>query len=151
AVVAFPGIVVIGLFLGVIPGLLLGLTPTLFMYSLLCWGLHALIRKVAPLAGITATGDRARQLIGAATRALTVLIVAFCAVTLPYTINGRFDPDVAELQAGDTDGSNFSSLPAVVAVLDRIRLERKIYCDTLCLRLLYNGAVSRVIVANGRK
>jgi hypothetical protein len=150
-VVVFPGVVLVGLFAGVLPGILLGLAPSVFMYSLLWWGLYVLIRRSVPLVATTTPNDITRRPIGRSVVAIAALILAAFAVVVPYTVNVRFDPLVAELRADDKEPTTISNLPPVISVLDRDSFGKDNYCNSLCLRLLYNGAVSRVVVANGRK
>ena len=144
-VAIFPGVVLIGLFAGLVPGIIVGLAPTVFMYSLLWWGLYTLIRKSVSAVDIT------RRPIGRSVGVVTAFVLAAFAVALPHTVNGRFDALVAGLRSDDKDATTISNLPPVISMLDSDSFGKENYCNSLCLRLLYNGAVSRVVVANGRK
>jgi hypothetical protein len=55
--IAFPGIVIVGLFAGVVPGILLEAVPSLFFYSLPWWGTRALLMKAGALAGLAPASD----------------------------------------------------------------------------------------------
>src|SRR5689334_17865208 len=146
AVVAWPGIVLVGLFLGIIPGLVLAVAPSLFLYSLLAWGTRTLLLRIPALAGSPNAGA-ARLIVPV----LTGAIVVAPAVLIPHQINMRSDQSVQALQAGDHGAAEPVRLPPVVALVLEGNYDwsrRKPFCETLCLRLLFNSAVARVIAVD---
>jgi hypothetical protein len=146
---AWPPIVLIGLLLGIVPGILLGLSPTLFLYSLLWWCIRELLAKLAGFARIPTyqnAGAGARRFI---LPILSAAILAIPAFLIPRAINARIDDATAALQVDDREPSTPVTVPPTVAiVMDRNYhwSARRPYCETLCLLLLYNSAASRVIV-----
>ncbi|MEH2519752.1 hypothetical protein V1279_005325 [Bradyrhizobium sp. AZCC 1610] len=76
-----------------------------------------------------------------------ILVFAF---TVPALVNAPREQEIAQLQATDVQPPVIIKLPAIVAVevpksAHGGRRGEEPYCEALCLRLLYNGAVSRVI------
>jgi hypothetical protein len=149
-VVAFPIVVFFGLAFGIVPGILLGLTPSLFLYSLPWWITRALIIEASPLMGLSPISDLGRMLLRRAAGALAVFVLAVPAVLVPYSTNAPIERAVAMLRADDVEAVGPVDLGSVVAIL----LPRDYYdpqnegpyCETLCQRLLYNGAASRVVM-----
>jgi hypothetical protein len=147
-VMAFPGTAVLGLFLGILPGLILGLTPALFIY-LLIWG--ALRRLVLKLGTVDGSNPESRTLRHAASL-VPIAILMILAFAIPGMINAPHEREMAHLQATDVQASGVIKFPAIVAVelpnFSHIgRRGEGPFCEALCLRLLYNGVVSRVIAA----
>ena len=146
-VMAYPFTAVFGLFLGILPGVILGLTPSLFIY-LLAWGtLRWLVTKLWTVAGLNPTSGA----LGRAANLVSVAILMVLAFAIPGMINAPREEEIAQLQAMDVQPSDVIKLPAIVAVeLPSSSYARRPgegpYCEALCLRLLYNGVVSRVIV-----
>ena len=67
-------------------------------------------------------------------------------------INAPHEQEIAQLQATDLQPAGVIKLPAIVAIelpssSHSGRRGEGPYCEALCLRLLYNGAVARVIAA----
>jgi hypothetical protein len=147
-VMVFPAAAVFGLMLGVLPGLLLGVAPSLFVYLLIWWGLKRLVFRLALAAGLD---PGTRQVRWAANFAPVVLLLVV-ALTIPAMINAPHEQEIARLQATDLQPAGDIKLPAIVAIeapgsSHGGRRGEGPYCEALCLRLLYNGAVARVIAA----
>jgi hypothetical protein len=146
-VIAFPHTAMFGLFFGILPGIILGLTPSLFVY-LFAWAmLRWLVLKLGTVTGFhPASGALARM-----ANFVPVAILMVLGFAIPGFINAPREEEIAQLQATDMQPSDVIKLPAVVAIelpsssYARRQGERP-YCEALCLRLLYNGVVSRVIV-----
>jgi len=145
-VMAFPVTAVFGLFLGILPGIILGLTPALFIY-LLVWGaLRWLALKFATVAGFNSESWQ----VGWMASLVPVAILMIVAFRIPETINAPHEQEIAQLEATDVQPPDVIKLPATVAIelpsfsYGRRRSEGP-FCEALCLRLLYNGVVSRVI------
>jgi hypothetical protein len=145
-VMAFPVTAVFGLFLGILPGIILGLTPSLFIY-LLAWGvLRWLVLKLATVSGFNSGSWQLRWMASL----VPVAILMVLAFRIPETINRPHEQEIAQLEATDVQPSDVIKLPTIVAVelpsftYGRRRGEGP-FCEALCLRLLYNGVVSRVI------
>jgi hypothetical protein len=150
--IAFPGIVIVGLFAGVVPGILLEAVPSLFFYSLPWWGTRALLMKAGALAGLAPASDVGRQALRAAAGVLAILLLAVPAILVPRTFNAPVEDTTTTLRAEDRETAGPLALSPVTAVLLRENydwVKKKLYCETLCQRLLYNRAVSRIIVADG--
>ena len=146
AAIAWPGIVLIGLFLGVIPGIVLWVAPSLFMYSLLWWSARALLLKIPIMARIAGIG-----MLRFVVPAVSGAIVATPALLVPYLINMRAEDAAQSLRAGDQQPDNLVALPAVVALVIEGNFnwsKQKPFCETLCLRLLFNSTVARVIAVD---
>lgn len=143
AAIAWPGFVLIGLFLGVIPGIFLWIAPSLFLYSLLWWSVRAILLKIPVMSRIAPSGMR-RLVVPA----LSAAIVAIPAVLLPYALNVRAEAAAQNLRSGDQEPDKPIALPPIVAVVidgNYNHSKRKPFCETLCLRLLFNSTVARVI------
>jgi hypothetical protein len=142
-VMAFPVTAVFGLFLGILPGLVLGWTPSLFIY-LLAWGaLRWLVLKLGTVAGLNSSLRQTPNLV-------PVAILMVLAFAIPGMINAPHEREMAQLQANDVESSAVIKLPATVAIelpssSHMGRRGEGPFCEALCLRLLYNGVVSRVI------
>jgi hypothetical protein len=144
-VMAFPVTAVFGLFLGIVPGIILGLTPSLFI-DLLAWGtLRWLVLNLATLAKLNPASRQVRW----TANLVPVAILMVLAFAIPRMINAPHEQEIAQLQATDVEPSDVIKLPAVVAIeLPKFWLGARgegPFCEALCLRLLYNGVVSRVI------
>jgi hypothetical protein len=151
-VIAFPDIALAGLFAGVVPGILLGLAPSLFCYSLAWWCARALVVRLATARWIAPTSDIGRRALRTAAGGIAVAIVALPAFVIPHAINSSLAESVAALRAEDREIAGPVSFPPVTAVALRDNydpLKQELFCETLCQRLLYSGAVSRVVVADG--
>jgi hypothetical protein len=145
-VLLFPAAALLGLFLGIVPGLFLGISPSVFVYLVLWWGLRWTAEKIEVLAGFDPDARLARWFASLA----AVAIVAIFAIMIPVIVNAPFQQQIGQLQASDVPPSGDIKLPAVVAVelpKSFSGRDNAPYCEEICLRLLYNGVVSRVIAA----
>src|SRR5690242_15151160 len=107
---AFPVTAVFGLFLGVLPGIILGLTPSLFIY-LLAWGaLRWLVLKFSTVAGPSAVSRRVRW----TANLVPVAILMVLAFRIPDRINAPHEQEIAQLAATDVQPSGVIKLPATV-------------------------------------
>jgi hypothetical protein len=150
-VIAFPGIVLFGLLAGVVPGILLGITPSLFCYSLAWWATRALVLKAAAVRWAAPTSDVGRRALRTAAGGLAVVIVALPALLVPQVMNSSLAGRVAALRADDRDVAAPLAFPPVIAIAlsdNYDWLHKQLFCETLCQRLLYSGSVSRVVVAD---
>jgi hypothetical protein len=147
-VLAYPVVATFGWLLGGLPGLLLGAAPSLFVYLAVWWGLKWLALTLATVAG----SDPATWQVRWTANLVPVAIVLLLAFKIPAMINMPLEQEIAQLGATDVQSPGVIKLPAIVA----IELPKSShggprgegpYCETLCLRLLYNGVVSRVIAA----
>src|SRR5262245_8009388 len=93
--IAWPPIVLFGLFLGFVPGIVLWIAPSLFMYSLLWWSTRATIRQ-APIARRAQAG-----LLRFVVPVFSAAIVAAPAVLIPYLNNTRTEEAAQRLRASD--------------------------------------------------
>jgi hypothetical protein len=141
---AWPSSVMFGIFLGVVPGVILSIAPTLLMYSLLWWITRALLRKL-PVRG---SQSRAFRVV------IAVLgggIVAIPAVLIPRLINMQAHDAAVRMQTDDFEPDKPIVLPATVALVIDGNYDwprKRPACDTLCVRLLFNSMVARVIAVN---
>ena len=135
------GSVVLGLFLGVVPGLILAVAPTVFLYT----GAFALLRNVLrnrlPI----------RAGIGVNAVAAALSIAAGFALAAPVALNGR--------RAFDAATSDEVTPPQPVRLEGDVRLDRfglawstpgrsrKDACDALCAALLETPGVRSVTIA----
>jgi hypothetical protein len=124
----------VGIALLVVPGVVLWLTPPAFMYgtvAALVWrGLERFPRwRLAP----------------------TAIAVAAVAVGPPWIMNSRLDKATAALKQADMKLVQRPTLRDTIAFFFPQTQEsggrKGIECTEICQRLLYNGAVRRVIVA----
>jgi hypothetical protein len=146
AAIAWPGFVLIGLFLGIIPGIVLWLAPSLFVYSLLWWSTRAVLWKIPITARLARNG-----MFRFAVSALSAAIVATPAILVPYLINMRAEAAVQRLQAGDREPDKPIVLPPIVTLVIDGNYNwpvQKPFCETLCLRLLFNATVAHVIAVD---
>lgn len=147
--VAIPQLAFFGFMLGIIPGIFLSLAPALFVYSIAWWCARALLFAAALRFGF----DRERKFASSAFGILAAAVIALPAVLLPMNINAATEKKSAELRADDQENPGPIALPPIVAVLlasgTSESASRKSFldCETLCQRLLYNKAASRVIIA----
>jgi hypothetical protein len=149
-VLVMPASVVIGMLLGGLPGLFLMIAPTLFMYLAPWWGLKWLVLKLGIIAGF----DAASWPLRCTAILLPIAPILLAAFKIPAMINAPREQEIVQLQASDVKPAGIIKLPATVAIelpassrSDFRRRELRPSCEALCLRLLYNGAVSRVIAA----
>ncbi len=145
-VMAYPITAVFGLFLGVLPGIILGLAPSLFIYFVVWGALRWLLLALGAVVGLGPVSWQLRW----TTNLVPVAILIVAAFAIPRMINAPREQEIAQLQATDVEPSGVIKLPAVVAIeLPKFshggRRGEGPYCEALCLRLLYNDIVSRVI------
>lgn len=131
---AFPTLVIIGAMAFVLPGLFLGLAPTLFLYPLAVVCVSRLLEGTPRLLRW----------------ALAAIIIAVPTFGVPLYLNRPVERAFADLTAQDRTADAVKT-PDVVALLEspqEARVDRSdSLCSSLCQRLLFNGAVKRVIVA----
>lgn len=146
-VLLFPAAALVGYFMGILPGIFLGLAPSLFVYLVAWWGLRWGVLKIESLAGF----DLNARMVRWTANLVAIAIIAAFAIVTPLAINSPLEQQIAELQATDVQLQGTIKLPAIVAVeLPKSYAGGKgkpPYCEGLCLRLLFNGVVSRVIAA----
>jgi hypothetical protein len=144
--IAWPGAVMIGFFLGVIPGVVLWVAPSLFMYSLLWWCTRAFFLVSAWIINIHVR----RSVVSV----LSAMIVAIPAAVVPQLINMQTEAAVQRLRADDKELERPIALPSTVALVIDGNYDwkkRKPSCEVLCLRLLYNETVARVIAIDSTR
>lgn len=145
-VLAYPAAAVFGWLLGGLPGFFLGIAPSLFVYLVVWWGLKWLVLKLGMVAGFDPATSQGRWIANLVPVAI-LLVVAF---KIPAAVSAPREQEIAQLQATDVQPPGVIKLPAIVAVevpksSHGGRRGEGPYCEALCLRLLYNGAVSRVV------
>ena len=149
-VLLYPAAALIGLMLGILPGIFLGAAPVLFVYLVAWWGFRWLVVKGEMVAGF----DPRTRLVRWMANLLAAGIILAFAIMIPRTVNAPLAQEIEELQITDVQPPGIIKLPAIVAVELPKRYESSHgggpYCEALCLRLLYNGVVSRVIAAEIR-
>ena len=146
-VVAKPQIILIGFVLGILPGYLLALAPSLFCYSAAWYVIRAVIHTTRSLACLTPAGRAFRWAAGL----LAAAIVTLPAILAPRAFNAPIDQIVTALRAQDHESGGPVALPSVIAIiLPRDYTHKLNLCEALCQHLLYNGVASRVIVAETR-
>jgi hypothetical protein len=148
--ITVPAAVLIGLFAGIVPGIMLGMAPTLFFYSVLWWLARELLFRSRALI-VRGESEMGKRLARRATGVAAVLILIVPATMVPHTLNATIERAAAKLRAEDRGTSEPLTLPPVVAVVMRGKYDwvgKPPECDTVCQRLLYNGAVSRIIAAD---
>ncbi len=129
AVFAMPDLVTIGLFLLILPGVLLAITPTIFLY-LMAFSLPWFLLSQRGLA----TG----ALSGLAT-------VAWIGVGLPLMLNGRTSQWLSDAQAKEAAPSTRIATARIVGLQPQSG-STKDGCSDLCQTLLYNSSVERVVL-----
>jgi hypothetical protein len=147
-VLAYPVVATFGWLLGGLPGLILGAAPSLFVYLVVWWGLKWLALKLAMVAGFDPATSQVRWIANLVPVAI-LLVVVF---KIPDMLNAPHEQEIVQLQATDLQPPGVIKLPAIVAIelpssSHSGRRGEGPYCEALCLRLLYNGAVARVIAA----
>lgn len=144
-VIAWPPAALFGLFLGVVPGIVLWIAPSLFVYSLAWWCTRAIVRQI-PIARL-APANSYRFIIPVFSGA----IVALPAVLIPYLLNMQAEEAALRLQVSDQELDKPIVLPNTVALVidgNYNRSKKRPFCETLCVRLLFNSTVARVIVVD---
>ena len=143
-VLLFPIAAFLGFMAGILPGLFLAVAPSLFVY-MVCWRcLKWLCARGGAAAGFGATGFWSGRLIDFA----AVVPIIAIAIILPMAINTDIEREALTLQLTDKISTGPIDLPDIVAIDLPWRFTRFGYvasCEAICLRLLYNGAVSRVL------
>jgi hypothetical protein len=140
----FPGAVALGFIMGVLPGIFLGSAPSLLIYLVAWWAVRWIVLRVQAFAGFNPAVPLSTRL----ANLVALVIVAIPAITIPLVANAPLQQQIAMLQATDVQPAGSLKLPAIVAVeLPKSHEDKAPYCEAICLRLLYNGVVSRVIAA----
>jgi hypothetical protein len=143
--IAWPPSVLFGLFIGLVPGILLLIAPSLLMYSLLWWSTRALILQT-PIARHRQSG-----LFRFVVPVFSGAMVAIPAVLIPHLSNVQAEDAALRLRAGDLEQDKPIVLPDTVALVmdgNYNWSKKKPFCETLCLRLLFNSMVARVIAVD---
>ncbi|WP_334503550.1 hypothetical protein [Bradyrhizobium sp. AZCC 1678] len=144
-VIAWPPIALFGLFLGVVPGIFFWVAPSLFVYSLLWWSTRAAIQQT-PIARRAQAG-----LLRFVVPAFSAAIIAVPAVLIPYLNNMRAEEVAQRLRDSDREPDEPIVLPETVALVMDGNYnwpKKKPFCETLCVRLLFNSSVARVIAVD---
>lgn len=139
-VCAVPAVAMFGLLLFVVPGILLGLAPTMFLYVVAWWALHVAAKAALGGCGLDPRSRLARWTAGIASGAAVVCL----GVWIPDAASRRVEPIRAALTAPDFDLKDAVRVPRVVAVETLQHTDGR--CGTICQRLLLNGAADKVIV-----
>jgi hypothetical protein len=144
----FPSAVALGFILGIFPGIFLSSAPSLFIYLFAWLVVRLIVLRGQAFAGFNPAVPLSMRL----ANLVALAIVAIPAITIPLVINAPLQQQIAMLQATDVRPDGPIKLPAVVAVElpKSYSGDRPPYCEAICLRLLYNGVVSRVIAAEIR-
>jgi hypothetical protein len=131
--IAFPVVILLGLIFFVVPGAVLAIAPSLFVYSL-----------IAYVVWVSLDTLRSPLRLG-----IVLASWAAFAVLPPLYYNQAGQRVRAELTAGDV---TFSGAPLRGDTIAILTLDRKLgtqkdqsACDAICLRLLYNGTAKRVV------
>ncbi len=125
----FPSLIIVGLFLLVIPGLILGLAPTVFCYTAL-------------FAAFWFLGPFARRPLAALLGGAAVLAIA---IGVPTLINTASKATLKVANARDIAPPAPLRPVATIAIQPAERYWSAGLCGDLCQLLLYNGAAQRVI------
>ena len=130
---ASPDLIVIGYFLFFLPGFLMAYSPTLFVYPLIATVWSKLLEAYTKHHVIVA-----------------VSLLLACAFAIPYIENFVQRKDIEKMVSSDVSGETIKELPDIIALLETPARngmqEKSSLCGGLCQRLLYNGAVKRVLV-----
>ena len=145
--ITVPGLVLAGLFLGIVPGIMLAAAPTLFLYSVPWWAVRELLLRGSALV-VRPESDTGKTALRRAVGGFAIVILAIPAILVPRTLNARIERAAEALRAEDREITGPLALPPVVAVVINERDSKTLECDTICQRLLYNGAVSRIVEAD---
>ncbi|HEV7823244.1 MAG TPA: hypothetical protein VGO84_18810, partial [Burkholderiales bacterium] len=142
--VAAPALVMIGFFVGILPGIVLFVAPSVFLYAFAWY----LARTGILIAGTVARFNSGRWWfkVLAGVTAIPILIAAV--FVPPHMINASVDRIVEEFQSDDRGTPQLISFPPIVAVLLPRGIDKQPACDTLCQRLLYNGAATKVVMGD---
>jgi hypothetical protein len=126
---AFPDLIIIGLYLFVIPGLILSLAPAVFFYT----ALFSLFWFKGPFAGTWRAGS------------LGSLALAVVAIGVPTVLNLLTTGALKVANARDKNPAKPFNPVATIAIQPADRYWSQNLCGDLCQLLLYNGAAQRVI------
>jgi hypothetical protein len=137
-VITFPVLIIFGLFLLVIPGVILGLLPLVALYT--C---------IFTLAWIILRSAGVRMLISGFIGICLCLAVGF-GVPIQNRNNTKFA--FAEVMSGDKIPAQPLKIKGAVSIkVERLYGEKAESCDALCLRLLYNGTAQSVVMFSDGK
>lgn len=128
-----PDFIVLGYLLLVIPGLILNFAPSVFFYSLVITILVFLLRPV-----------------GRVRFWLSPALVAVVSFSIPFTFNQPTFDKARELTQNDVEVTNPIEITGTLALLKAARYGQGRECNSLCLRLLYDGRAERVLVGHYR-
>ncbi len=130
-----PDLITMGLYLFVVPGVLLAVSPSLFVLTFILRTLRALLKRFSvPFPLIASIG----------------LIVALCyAVALAY--NAPTQKMVEELTAHDVITQRPIPVSGTVALLGLHYFNNRnnkwqYLCNDMCMKLLYNGAAKKILI-----
>jgi hypothetical protein len=143
-VLLFPIAAFAGFMMGILPGLLLAIAPSLFVYMVAWRGLTWLFARAVKTAGIDPTAPWSGRAIGLA----AMLPIAAFAIILPFVVNADVEQQAFALQATDDISTGPIDWPEIVAIDLPSRytsFDDAPSCEAICLRMLYNAAVSRVL------
>jgi hypothetical protein len=124
---AVPDLVLLGLFLFILPGLILGLSPTILFYLLIFAAPFLVLR-------------RANKVLAVAAGAAAVLAIAF---GVPWVVNEKTEQALDAAVQSDVVPATPIPPARTIALLPEGGYNRS--CVDLCLLILYNGVAERVI------
>jgi hypothetical protein len=128
--ILFPLAIIWGLFLGVVPGIILALAPTAFTY----YALALLLGTVLKFCKIPFP----------TTVSLALLITIGCYAS--YTLNIPIIDKIKEYESKDVILEEKFKIPNTIAIYSKQYIRHKDACNTLCQGLLYNKAAQKVLV-----
>ena len=96
-VLLYPAAALIGLMLGILPGIFLGAAPVLFVYLVAWWGFRWLVVKGEMVAGF----DPRTRLVRWMANLLAAGIILAFAIMIPRTVNAPLEQEIEELQITD--------------------------------------------------
>jgi hypothetical protein len=128
-VLSYPSLVIIGLFALILPGLILAVAPTVFLYTLMFsvgwFALSSTRPEFGAAAGLCA--------------------MAFIGTGVPYFVNGLTGERLRDASALNRQAASRIPSAKIIAIEEPTGLGLKDYCNELCQLLLYNGVAERVI------
>lgn len=133
-----PPLVILGYFLFIIPGVILTLAPTIFTY----WSLAICLTRC-----VFDENHRSSFLVAA-----IIVLLSGCIISVLFNI--PIWKELHDIKQSDIslpysiDRANAIAIHADNLQLD-YRLTNQILCNSLCQRLLYNGAAKKVLISHG--
>lgn len=128
-----PGFIVMGFFLFGLPGFLLNYAPSVFLYSIL---VTVLAYTMRPL--------------GKASLGMAFVPVIAAGYYIPFSVNQATFDKAVSLQEDDVDVESPIEITGTIGLVRVARHARRQDCESLCLRLLYDGRAQRVMVGTYR-